>query len=153
MGKKKEAVAKAITADELTEVQKYVNALQQIQMQLGGTEMQKAELIDNVKALRAKLTEVQAELEKTYGDVSINLQDGPSLLTMQVIRKISIGKDYKNDAMHYSVGQEVYGGHTIVNILEEEDKYSVYIQKGDLVMPWKDFNKNMAVSIEYDLKW
>lgn len=72
---------------------------------------------------------------------------------MQIIRKISIGKDYKNDAMHYSVGQEVYGGHTIVNILEEEDKYSVYIQKGDLVMPWKDFNKNMAVSIEYDLKW
>jgi hypothetical protein len=72
---------------------------------------------------------------------------------MQVIRKISIGKDYKNDAMHYSVGQEVYGGHTIVNILEEEDKYSIYIQKGDLVMPWKDFNKNMAVSIEYDLKW
>lgn len=76
-----------------------------------------------------------------------------SLLKMQIIRKISIGKDYKNDAMHYSVGQEVYGGHTIVNILEEEDKYSIYIQKGDLVMPWKDFNKNMAVSIEYDLKW
>jgi len=75
------------------------------------------------------------------------------LLKMQIIRKISIGKDYKNDAMHYSVGQEVYGGHTIVNILEEEDKYSIYIQKGDLVMPWKDFNKNMAVSIEYDLKW
>ena len=72
---------------------------------------------------------------------------------MNLLRKISIGKDYKNDAMHYSVGQEVYGGHTIVNILEEEDKYSVYIQKGDLVMPWKDFNKNMAVSIEYDLKW
>jgi len=76
-----------------------------------------------------------------------------SLLTMQIIRKISIGGDYKNDAMHYSVGQEVYGGHTIVNILEEESKYSIYIQKGDLVMPWKDFNKNMAVSIEYDLKW
>ena len=72
---------------------------------------------------------------------------------MQEIRKISIGKDYKNDAMHYSVGQEVYGGHTIVNILEEETKYSVYIQKGDMLMPWKDFNKNMAVSIEYDLKW
>ena len=72
---------------------------------------------------------------------------------MQVIRKISLGKDYKNDAMHYSVGQEVYGGHTIVNILEEETKYSVYIQKGDMLMPWKDFNKNMAISIEYDLKW
>ena len=72
---------------------------------------------------------------------------------MQIIRKISVGKDYKNDAMHYSVGQEVYGGHTIVNILEESDKYSVYIQKGELVMPWKDFNKHMAISIEYDLKW
>jgi len=72
---------------------------------------------------------------------------------MQIIRKISIGKDYKNDAMHYSVGQEVYGGHTIVNIIEEEDKYSIYIQKGDNVMPWKDFNKNMAVSVEYDLNW
>ena len=78
---------------------------------------------------------------------------GPSLLTMQVIRKISIGKDYKNDAMHYSVGQEVYGGHTIVNIIEEETKYSIYIQKADNVMPWKDFNKNMAVSVEYDLNW
>ena len=75
------------------------------------------------------------------------------LLIMQVIRKISVGKDYKNDAMHYSVGQEVYGGHTIVNIIEEEDKYSIYIQKNDEVMPWKDFNKNMAVSVEYDLKW
>ena len=72
---------------------------------------------------------------------------------MQIIRKISVGKDYKNDAMHYSVGQEVYGGHTIVNIIEEEQKYSIYIQKGDEVMPWKDFNKNMAISVEYDLKY
>ncbi|GAF86466.1 unnamed protein product, partial [marine sediment metagenome] len=43
---------------------------------------------------------------------------------MGIVRKISIGKDYKNDAMHYAVGQEVYGGHTIVNIIEEEAKYS-----------------------------
>ena len=39
-----------------------------------------------------------------------------------LIRKITIGKDYKNDAMHYSVGQEVYGGHTICDILEETEK-------------------------------
>ena len=26
------------------------------------------------------------------------------------IRKISIGADYKSDAMHYAVGQQVYGG-------------------------------------------
>ena len=35
----------------------------------------------------------------------------------KLIRKISIGKDYKNDAMHYAVGQEVYGGHTFCDIL------------------------------------
>jgi|TARA_Y100000004_G_scaffold168178_1_gene201350 hypothetical protein len=72
---------------------------------------------------------------------------------MQLIRKITIGKDYKNDAMHYSVGQEVYGGHNIVNIIEEEDKYSIYIEKNEEVMPWKDFNKNMAISVEYNLNW
>ena len=70
-----------------------------------------------------------------------------------LIRKITIGKDYKNDAMHYSVGQEVYGGHTICDILEEADKYSIYIKKRDNVLPWKDFNKNMAISVEYDLNY
>ena len=74
-------------------------------------------------------------------------------MSQQIIRKISVGKDYKNDAMHYAVGQEVYGGHTIANIIEEEDKYSIYISKKDKIMPWKDFNKNMSISVEYDLSW
>jgi hypothetical protein len=71
----------------------------------------------------------------------------------KLIRKITIGKDYKIDAMHYSVGQEVYGGHTIWDIVEEQDKFSVYIRKNKDVMPWKDFNKNMAVSVEYNLEY
>ena len=70
-----------------------------------------------------------------------------------VIRKITIGKDYKNDAMHYSVNQEVYGGHTITDIVEDNDKYSIYIKKDDIVIPWKDFNKNMAISVEYNLEY
>jgi hypothetical protein len=72
-----------------------------------------------------------------------------------IIRKISIGSDYKNDAMHYSVGQEVYGGHTISHILlEDKDlSYNIYIKKNDEVLPWKKFNSNMAISIEYDLKY
>ena len=41
----------------------------------------------------------------------------------------------------------------IFNIIEEEAKYSIYIQKADNVMPWKDFNKNMAISVEYDLSY
>ena len=72
-----------------------------------------------------------------------------------VIRKISIGADYKNDAMHYSVGQEVYGGHTISHILleDKDSSYNIFIKKNDEILPWKTFNSNMAISIEYDLHY
>ncbi len=72
---------------------------------------------------------------------------------MNLIRKISIGRDYKDNAMHYSIGQQVYGGHIISDILEEEDKYSVYITKNNDILPWKSFNKNMGISIEYNLDY
>ena len=55
--------------------------------------------------------------------------------------------------MHYAVGQEVYGGHTIVDIVEGDDKYSIFIQKNDDIIPWKDFNKNMAIAVEYKLEY
>jgi len=70
-----------------------------------------------------------------------------------IIRKITVGKDYKNDSMHYAVDQEVYGGHKICDIVEEEDKYCIYIRKEEVVIPWKDFNKNMAISVEYNSYW
>ena len=72
-----------------------------------------------------------------------------------VIRKISIGTDYKNEAMHYSIGQQVYGGHEIVHILLDpiDCSYYIYIKKNDEVMPWKKFNSNMAISVEYDLEY
>ena len=72
-----------------------------------------------------------------------------------VIRKISIGSDYKNDAMHYSVGQPVYGGHEISDILfnEKDNSYNIYIQKEKETLPWKKFNSNMAISVEYDLQY
>ena len=70
------------------------------------------------------------------------------------IRKISIGSDYKNNAMHYSVGQEVYGGHTISAILFDDDNsYNIYIKKNNEILPWKKFNPNMAISVEYDLQY
>jgi len=72
-----------------------------------------------------------------------------------IIRKISIGADYKNDAMHYSIGQEVYGGHKIAYIIFEDTdgSYNIHIKKDDEVVPWKKFNTNMAISVEYDLKY
>jgi hypothetical protein len=57
--------------------------------------------------------------------------------------------------MHYSVGQQVYGGHEISYIIvDEQDKsYNIYIKKEDEILPWKKFNSNMAISIEYDLQY
>ena len=74
---------------------------------------------------------------------------------MSVIRKISIGSDYKNDAMHYSLDQEVYGGHIISNILfdDKDNSYNIFITKSKEILPWKKFNSNMAISVEYDLKY
>jgi hypothetical protein len=73
----------------------------------------------------------------------------------KIIRKISIGSDYKNDAMHYSVGQEVYGGHNITDILfqDQDQSYNIFITKNNEVLPWKKFNSNMAISVEFDLKY
>jgi len=73
----------------------------------------------------------------------------------KVIRKISIGSDYKNEAMHYAKGQEVYGKHIISDIIFEakDQSYNIFITKNDEVLPWKKFNSNMAVSVEYDLKY
>ena len=72
-----------------------------------------------------------------------------------IIRKISIGSDYKNEAMHYAVCQPVYGGHTINSITldESDNSYNIYIKKENEVMPWKKFNSNMAISVEYDLEY
>ena len=72
-----------------------------------------------------------------------------------IIRKISIGSEYKSDAMHYSVGQEVYGGHKIAYIVFEDTykSYNIFIKKNNEVLPWKKFNSNMAVSVEYNLEY
>ena len=73
----------------------------------------------------------------------------------KLIRKISVGKDYKNDAMHYAVGQQVYGGHEISHILHEEkdNSYNILIKKNKEIVPWKKFNSHMAISVEYDLEY
>jgi len=88
---------------------------------------------------------IQTLLKKQFGHINKNL--------MKLIRKIAIGQDYKNEAMHYSVGQEVYGGHTICDILQEENCYKIFIKKNDEILPWKHFNNNMAISVEYNLDY
>ena len=57
--------------------------------------------------------------------------------------------------MHYSVGQEVYGGHKIayITLNDKDNSYNIHIKKNNEVLPWKKFNSNMAISIEYDLQY
>ena len=69
----------------------------------------------------------------------------------QEIRKISIGLEYKNDSMHYFVGQEVYGGNKITDIIMEADGYEVWISDGNTTKIWKHFNKQMAISLEFKM--
>ena len=72
---------------------------------------------------------------------------------MKIIRKISIGTSYKNDAMHYAVGQKVWDDNIIKEIIEENDKYLIYIGLGEEIFPWKSFNKNMAIAVEYNIDY
>ena len=52
-----------------------------------------------------------------------------------------------------TINIQVYGGHIIDSIIEERDKFSIYIKKQNEVLPWKDFNKNMAIAVEYNLEY
>ena len=71
---------------------------------------------------------------------------------MEHIRKITIGPDYK-DGMHYEVGQDVYGGHTISNIIRTEEGYDVFIEKDGVEKHWKHCNHNVAITTETNLEY
>ncbi len=68
-----------------------------------------------------------------------------------IIRKISVGADYKSSSMHYLVGQSILGGsYKIHHIrMEENGSYKIWIDNGGEVFLWKEFGKNMPVSVEY----
>jgi len=65
-----------ITEEELKSIQEKVGQINQLQMQVGGLEVQKTIGIENIKIVQGELTKLQNELEEKYGKVSVNLQDG-----------------------------------------------------------------------------
>ena len=72
------------------------------------------------------------------------------------IRKISIGSNYKSDAMHYIVGQEVLGGKYFIHLIqyvERSDSIKIWIQREGEILLWKEFNSTMPVSIEYNINF
>jgi hypothetical protein len=72
------------------------------------------------------------------------------------IRKISIGPNYKSDAMHYIVGQDVLGGKYYIHLIqyvERSDSIKIWIKREGEILLWKEFNSNMPVSIEYNINF
>jgi len=71
------------------------------------------------------------------------------------IRKISIGDDYKS-SMHYLTGQEILGGKYTIHLILFDDNshsYKIFVEKEKEVYLWKEFNKNIPVSIEYNMNF
>lgn len=75
---------------------------------------------------------------------------------MNDIRKISIGANYKSDAMHYIVGQEVLDKTYVIHLIqydENKESIKIWIEKNNEILCWKEFNFNMPVSLEYNINF
>lgn len=70
-----------------------------------------------------------------------------------IIRKLSVGADYKN-AMHYYSGQSVVGGNYTIEYIEELDSgdYKIFVKGDDGIFEWKKI-VNMPVIQEADLNF
>lgn len=72
------------------------------------------------------------------------------------IRKITVGADYKNNGMHYIVGQPVLSDSHLIHHIRVEDNSGstkVWIENKGEIFLWKEFNINMPVSIEYNINF
>lgn len=67
---------KKVTDKELENLQSLVNTINEGQATIGGLELQKQTLINEVDGLIKQLKKEQAEMEKKYGDVTVNLTTG-----------------------------------------------------------------------------
>ena len=65
-----------ITNEQLEKVQKTVNSVNRIQLEIGNLEVKKHEMMHQVSGLRENLAILQGEFEKDYGTFDINIQDG-----------------------------------------------------------------------------
>ena len=109
------------------------------------------EKIEQVESL--KDIEVKPRLEKISEK---HLEQLQKLVNSVNTMQFNIGKieSQKHTVLHnLSMTQDRIGLFQDTLQKEEKDKYSIYIRKEKVVIPWKDFNKNMAISIEYNLEY
>ena len=79
MTKKEELVdlkPEKVTASQLEKIQTIVSSINKAQMEIGRLETSKHMISHQVVALQDELRKMQDELEKDYGTVNINIEDG-----------------------------------------------------------------------------
>tara|TARA_R100000278_G_scaffold62713_2_gene50741 strand:- start:364 stop:627 length:264 start_codon:yes stop_codon:yes gene_type:complete len=65
-----------VTDAELKSLQTKVQIINQAQMQIGGLEVQKTNAVAVIQNTQQELSLIQAELEKKYGNVVVNIETG-----------------------------------------------------------------------------
>jgi len=65
-----------ITDEQLKSIQDVVSSINRGNMELGSMEVKKHNLMHQISGIQEELGKLQAELEKEYGTVDINIQDG-----------------------------------------------------------------------------
>lgn len=67
---------KQISEDHLSKLQGIVKEINNMQMQIGGLEAQKAEVLKQMSSGREILDGLRKEMEEAYGDVQIDINTG-----------------------------------------------------------------------------
>ena len=68
--------AKDLASKELANLKEKVSNINSLQMQIGGLEAQKHELLHGISLATTEFQNVQKELQDKYGKVSINISTG-----------------------------------------------------------------------------
>ena len=79
MTKKEELVdlkPEKVTASQLEKIQKTVSDINRAQMEVGRLETTKHNIMHQIVIMQNELKQIQDELEKDYGTVNINIEDG-----------------------------------------------------------------------------
>ena len=65
-----------LTKEELTNLQTLVKIINQLQLQIGGLEIQKSTILERVKTFQRDVEELQKKFRKKYGDVIVDINNG-----------------------------------------------------------------------------
>lgn len=73
---KNKAKATKVTKQELKDIQLIVQNINNIQFQIGGVEVQKSHLLNNIFQAKNEFAAYNGKLNDKYGDVVVNINDG-----------------------------------------------------------------------------